>query len=178
MNSLRLISIRVRFIAVMLIVSLTLAVVGIWGHLSGQASNRLTSRLFDEAAASSRQVGNLREATMMATASANPTGVEDVVVLWKKALANAKATGKLLAENDDAAGSAAALIATESRLLDDYATIIAPIAQQLQDAKMDASVFFCSAARVSSALPAYASATDASIFASWSCWAMGAMIVA
>ena len=112
----------------MLIVSLTLAVVGIWGHLSGQASNQLTSRLFDEAAASSQQVGNLREAigtmrrleaTMMATASANPTGVEDVVVLWKKALANAKATGKLLAAHDDAAGSAAALISAEYNLLVD-----------------------------------------------------------
>jgi len=38
MHSLRLFSIRVRFIAVMLIVSATLAIVGIWGHLSGQAS--------------------------------------------------------------------------------------------------------------------------------------------
>ena len=174
MHSLRLFSIRVRFIAVMLIVSATLAIVGIWGHLSGQASNRLTSRLFDEAAVASREVGDLREAigslrrleaTMMATASANPTGVEDVVVLWKKALASAKASGKQLGAHDAAAGSTAALIATESKLLDDYATIIAPIAQQLQEAKMDASVALAYAGKAEDTLVALQKNTDALVAA-------------
>jgi len=174
MHSLRLFSIRVRFIAVMLIVSATLAIVGIWGHLSGQASNRLTSRLFDEAAVASREVGDLREAigslrrleaTMMATASANPTGVEDVVVLWKKALASAKASGKQLGAHDAAAGSTAALIATESKLLDDYATIITPIAQQLQEAKMDASVALAYAGKAEDTLVALQKNTDALVAA-------------
>ena len=174
MPNLRLLSIRVRFIAVMLIVTITLAVVGIWGHLSGQASNALTSRLFDAAAGANRDAGNLREsigslrrleATMMATASANPTGVEDVVALWKKALANAKAAGQQMAAREGAADGTAALVATGAKLLDDYAAVIAPIAQQLQEAKMDASVALAYAGKAEDTLVALQKNTDALVAA-------------
>ena len=92
MLSLRNISVRSRFVLVMATVTVSLIGVGLWGLASSKTGNETTSRLFQESTAASTEVGNLREslsnlrryeATMMATASANPTGVEDVVKIGR-----------------------------------------------------------------------------------------------
>ena len=79
--------------------------------------------------------------------------------------------------------NSASVAATSARRISDARVALAATSARVASSRAacaatSASVFFCSAARVSSALPAYASATDASIFASCSCCAIGAMIVA
>ncbi|MEO8807665.1 MAG: Tar ligand binding domain-containing protein, partial [Burkholderiaceae bacterium] len=149
MLSLRNISVRSRFALVMATVTVSLICVGLWGFASSKSGNETTSRLFQESTAASTEFGNLREslsnlrryeATMMATASANPTGVEDVVKLWKQELATAGKIGDRLVAANAGDAAIAAMVATQNKLLADYAAVITPIAAQLQGATMDASV--------------------------------------
>ncbi len=149
MLSLRDLSVRSRFAFVMATVTLSLVGVGLWGVASSRSGNETTSRLFQEAAASSTEAGNLREslsnlrryeATMMAMASANPTGVDDVVKLWKQELATTTKIGERLVAASAGDNAIAGMVATQNKLLADYAAVISPIAAQLQGATMDATV--------------------------------------
>ncbi|MED5619465.1 methyl-accepting chemotaxis protein [Ideonella sp. BN130291] len=149
MFSLRSISVRSRFLLVMAVVTLSLVGLGGWGFLSSKTGNDTTSRLFEQANAASAEVGNLREAlsnlrryeaTMMAVSTANPTGVEEYVKAWKKELANVKTVGEHLVKANEGHAEIATLVASQSKLLDEYAAVIAPIADQLQGAKIDAAV--------------------------------------
>ncbi|CAN5665083.1 methyl-accepting chemotaxis protein [soil metagenome] len=146
---LRKISVRSRFVLVMATVTVSLLGVGLWGLASSETGNETTSRLFQESTAASTEVGNLREslsnlrryeATMMATASANPTGVEDVVKLWKQELVTTGKIGERLVAANARDTAIAAMVATQNKLLADYAAVITPIAAQLQGATMDATV--------------------------------------
>ena len=163
MFSLRQISVRSRFVLVMATVSVSLAGVGLWGFASSRSGNETTSRLFQESAAASAEVGNLREslgnlrryeATMMATASANPTGVEDVVKLWKQELATTEKIGARLVAANAGDSAIAGMVATQNKLVAEYAAVIAPIATQLQGATMDASVALAYAGKAEDTLKA------------------------
>jgi methyl-accepting chemotaxis protein len=149
MLSLRNISVRSRFVLVMAVVTVSLIGLGLWGFASSKKSNDTTSRLFQEATAASTEVGSLREAlsnlrryeaTMMAMASANPSGVDDVVKLWKQELATTAKIGERLVAANPGDTAIAGMVATQNKLLADYAAVIAPIAAQLQGATMDATV--------------------------------------
>ena len=149
MLSMRSISVRARFLLVMAVVTVSLLGLGIWGFASSKTSNDTTSRLFEEAASASAEFGNLREAlsnmrryeaTMMATASANPTGVEDVVKLWKLELEKTAKIGERLVAAHPGVTQVAELVSTQNKLVGEYAAIITPIAAQLQGATMDATV--------------------------------------
>ncbi len=149
MLSLRNISVRSRFALVMATITVSLVGVGLWGFASSKIGNETTSRLFLESTAANTEVGSLREslsnlrryeATMMATASANPTAVEDVVKLWKQELVTTGKIGERLVAANAADTAIAGMVATQNKLLADYAAVIVPIAAQLQGATMDASV--------------------------------------
>ncbi|MFZ5543177.1 MAG: methyl-accepting chemotaxis protein, partial [Pseudomonadota bacterium] len=149
MISLRNISVRSRFLLVMGVVTASLLGLGAWGFVSSKNANDTTSRLFEQANAANSEVGNLRkalsdlqrnEASMMAVSSTNPTAVGDYVKAWKQEIANAKGAGEHLVQANEGNAEIASLVAAQAKLLDEYAAVIAPIAQQLQDAKIDASV--------------------------------------
>jgi methyl-accepting chemotaxis protein len=149
MDSLRNLSVRSRFLFVMAVVTLSLVALGAWGWWSSKTGNDTTSRLFEQANAANAQVATLREslanlrryeATMMAVSSSNPTGVGDYLKLWKQELANMKTGGEGLVKSSDGNKQIADLVASDDKLLTDYAAVIQPIAEQLQGAKMDASV--------------------------------------
>src|SRR5207344_2997453 len=134
-----------RFVLVMAVVTVSLIGLGLWGFASSKTSNDTTSRLFQEATAASTEVGSLREAlsnlrryeaTMMAMASANPSGVDDVVKLWKQELATTAKIGERLVAANPGDTAIAGMVATQNKLLADYAAVIAPIAAQLQGATM------------------------------------------
>jgi len=163
MLSLRQISVRSRFVLVMASVTVSLVGVGLWGFASSKSGNDVTSRLFQESTAASAEIGNLREslsnlrryeATMMATASANPTGVEDVVKLWKQELATTEKIGARLVAANPGDGTIAGMVATQNKLVGEYAAVIAPIATQLQGATMDASVALAYAGKAEDTLKA------------------------
>jgi methyl-accepting chemotaxis protein len=170
MFSLRNISVRSRFLLVMAVVTLSLVGLGLWGLLSSKSSNETTSRLFEQANEANSQIGNLREslssltrdqAEMMAVSSTNPTAVGDFVKLWKGELANLKTTGQRLVQANEGNPQIAKLVAAQDKLLDDYAAVIAPIAQQLQDAKMDASVALAYAGKADETVKQLQTNTDA-----------------
>jgi methyl-accepting chemotaxis protein len=131
------------------VVSLSLIGLGTWGFVSSKSANDTTSRLFEQANAASGELGNLREAlsdlrrneaTMMAVSSTNPTAVGEYVKAWKQDIVDAKSAGEHLVKANEGNAEIGGLVATQAKLLDEYSGIVAPIAQQLQDAKIDASV--------------------------------------
>jgi len=170
MFSLRNISVRSRFLMVMAVVTLSLLGLGAWGFLSSKTGNDTTYRLFEQANAANTEVGNLREslsnlrryeATMMAVSTSNPTGVEEFVKLWKKELANLKTVGEHLIKANEGNTEIAGLVATQGKLLDEYAAVITPIADQLQGAKIDASVALAYAGKAEGTLKQLQANTDA-----------------
>ena len=163
MFSMRNISVRSRFYLVMSLVAISLLVQAGWGMVSARGGISTVTDMFDQADATAQQVGALREsmaslrryqAEMIATAVSNPTGVEPVHQAWKKEIAalNSGAEGLAKAHGGDAA--LAALVAKQKKLLDDVTGIIDPIAQQLTDAKMDATAALAYAAQADAPLDA------------------------
>jgi methyl-accepting chemotaxis protein len=170
MVSLRNISVRARFLLVMGVVTLSLVGLGVLGVIASKSSNTTTSRLFDQANEANGQIGNLREslssltrdeANMMAVSSTNPTAVGDFVKQWKGELASLKTSGQRLVQANEGDQTIAKLVANQNKLLDDYAAVIAPIAQQLQDAKMDASVALAYAGKADDTVKQLQANTDA-----------------
>jgi methyl-accepting chemotaxis protein len=149
MPSIRDFSVRARFLGVMAVVSASLLGLGLWGLVSSRSANETTARLFDRGAQASAEIGTLREAlsnlrrdeaAMIAVSGANPSAVEDYVKSWKAGLAAAKASGQRLVQAHGGDAEMAALVAAQGRQLDAYAAVVAPIAEQLQQAKIDAAV--------------------------------------
>jgi methyl-accepting chemotaxis protein len=149
MPSLRDFSVRARFLGVMAVVCAALLGLGLWQLLSSRSANDTTARLFDRSAAATAEIGTLREAlsnlrrdeaAMIAVSAANPTAVEDYVKSWKAGIAGVKASGQRLVQALGNDAEAAALVAAQGKQLDAYAAVIGPIAEQLQQAKIDAAV--------------------------------------
>ena len=156
-------SVRTRFYLVMGIVSLSLLVLGVWSLLDSRTANGPVARLFDQAMAASGQVGDLREslsalrrfeAAMIATAVSNPTEVDPLHQQWKKQLERLKSAGAQLVSDNPGNPQLAELIATQDKLLGEYAAAIDPIAVQLKEAKMDASAGLAYAQRANDTLEA------------------------
>ena len=156
-------SVRTRFYLVMGIVSLSLLVLGVWSLLDSRTANGPVARLFDQAMAASGQVGDLREslsalrrfeAAMIATAVSNPTEVDPLHQQWKKQLERLKSAGAQLVSDNPGNPQLAELIATQDKLLGEYAGAIDPIAVQLKEAKMDASAGLAYAQRANDTLEA------------------------
>ena len=156
-------SVRTRFYLVMGIVSLSLLVLGVWSLLDSRTANGPVARLFDQAMAASGQVGDLREslsalrrfeAAMIATAVSNPTEVDPLHQQWKKQLERLKSAGAQLVSDNPGNPQLAGLIATQDKLLGEYAGAIDPIAVQLKEAKMDASAGLAYAQRANDTLEA------------------------
>ncbi|WP_348752049.1 methyl-accepting chemotaxis protein [uncultured Aquincola sp.] len=154
---------RTRFYLVMGIVSLSLLVLGVWSLLDSRTANGPVARLFDQAMAASGQVGDLREslsalrrfeAAMIATAVSNPTEVDPLHQQWKKQLERLKSAGAQLVSDNPGNPQLAELIATQDKLLGEYAGAIDPIAVQLKEAKMDASAGLAYAQRANDTLEA------------------------
>ncbi len=148
MPSMRNISVRSRFHVVMTLVSLALIVLAVWSMVAARGSIATVTELFDQADQSAQQVAVLRESTasmrryqaeMIAASVSNPTEVGHLHDAWKKAVVAIGAGGDALAKASPGDTALAATLASQKKLLGEVKDIIEPIAQQLQDAKMDAS---------------------------------------
>jgi methyl-accepting chemotaxis protein len=170
MFRLRSLSVRLRFLFVMSVVTLSLVGLGAWGFLSSKNGNETTFRLFEQANAANGEAGNLREslsdlrrleATMMAVSTANPTGVEEYFNLWKGRLDTLDAVGKRLVTANEGNAEIAGLVAHQRTLLDAYAAVITPIAEQLNGAKIDAAVALAYASKADDTVKQLQANTDA-----------------
>jgi methyl-accepting chemotaxis protein len=154
MNALARLTIRARFHFVMATVSAALLAIAAWGLWSTRAETARAEALFARTQAMATQTGRLREAlsavrrheaAMIAVSVSNPTEVEPFYAAWKRELDALEGAGKALA-----AGSA--LASEQARLVADYRAAIDPVAQQLKDAKMDASAALAYAQRAQETL--------------------------
>ena len=126
--------------------------------------------MFDQAEATAQQVGSLREsmasvrryqAEMIATAVSNPTGVGPLHDAWKKEIALAEQRRRRRSSRRIRPTRALAdLVAKQKKLLADVVEIIDPIAQQLTDAKMDATAALAYAGQANDKLDAAAGQPD------------------
>ena len=148
MLSMRNISVRSRFYLVMSLVAISLLVQAGWGMISARSGISAITEMFDQADATARQVGTLREsmasvrryqAEMIATAVSNPSGVEAVHQAWKKEIGALNAGGDGLVKAHPSDTALAGMVEKQKKLLGEVVEIIDPIAQQLGDAKMDAA---------------------------------------
>jgi len=148
MLSMRNISVRSRFYLVMSLVAISLLVQAGWGWISAQSGISTVTVLFDQAEGTARQVASLREsmatlrryqAEMIATAVSNPTAVGPLHDAWKKEVGALNGGGDALVKAHPADTTLAELVGKQRKLLADVVEIIDPIAQQLTDAKMDAT---------------------------------------
>ena len=154
---LRRLTLRSRFIAAMVIVAASLGVLGLWGLLDSARVASRTAALFDQAQAGAAGVAGLREslgnlrrlqANIIAVGSSNTNEVERLIGLWKaEGQAVGKAAQQVLPAEAGADDGLAALVKTLGTQLADYQAAIGPIAQQLQDAKIDGAVALAYAER-------------------------------
>jgi methyl-accepting chemotaxis protein len=163
MLSMRNISVRSRFYLVMSLVAISLLIQAGWGMISSQSGISTVTVMFDQAEATAQQVGTLREsmaslrryqAEMIATAVSNPTGVGPLHEAWKKEIASLNNGGDGLVKAHPADAGLAELVAKQKKQLADVVEIIDPIAQQLTDAKMDATAALAYAGQANDKLDA------------------------
>ena len=163
MLSMRNISVRSRFYLVMSLVAISLLIQAGWGLISAESGISTVTVLFDQAEATAQQVASLREsmasvrryqAEMIATAVSNPTGVGPLHDAWKKEIASLNSGGDGLAKAHPADAGLADLVGKQKKLLADVVEIIDPIAQQLTDAKMDATAALAYAGQANDKLDA------------------------
>ncbi len=163
MLSMRNISVRSRFYLVMSLVAISLLIQAGWGMLSAQSGIATVTVLFDQAEATAQQVGSLREsmasirryqAEMIATAVSNPTGVGPLHDAWKKEIGALNSGGDALVKAHPADAALVDLVGKQKKLLADVVEIIDPIAQQLTDAKMDATAALAYAGQANDKLDA------------------------
>ena len=163
MLSMRNISVRSRFYLVMSLVAISLLVQAGWGWISAQSGISTVTVLFDQAEGTARQVGSLREsmasirryqAEMIATAVSNPTGVGPLHDAWKKEINTLNSGGDALVKAHPADTALVDLVGKQKKLLADVLEIIDPIAQQLTDAKMDATAALAYAGQANDKLEA------------------------
>jgi len=148
MLSLRNLSVRSRFYLVMALVAVSLLVQAGWGFVSARSAAATVTVMFDQAEATSQQAASLREAIagvrryqaeMIATAVSNPTGVGPLHEAWKRQIDALGRGGDALLKARPADAALAALVGKQRKLLADVVEIVEPVAQQLTDAKMDAT---------------------------------------
>ena len=163
MLSMRNLSVRSRFYLVMSLVAISLLVQAGWGWVSAQSGIATVTVLFDQAEATAGQVASMREsmasvrryqAEMIATAVSNPTGVGPLHEAWKKEVGTLDAGGATLVKGHPADAAMADLVGKQKKLLADVVEIIDPIAQQLTDAKMDATAALAYAGQANDKLDA------------------------
>ena len=163
MLSMRNISVRSRFYLVMSLVAISLLVQAGWGMISSQSGISTVTVLFDQAETTASQVGQLREsmasirryqAEMIATAVSNPTAVSALHDAWKKEIGNLNSGGDALVKAHPADAALRDLVGKQKKLLADVVEIIDPIAQQLTDAKMDATAALAYAGQANDKLDA------------------------
>jgi methyl-accepting chemotaxis protein len=163
-------SVRARFLGVMAVVSASLLGLGLWGLVSSRSANETTARLFDRSTAAAAEIGTLREAlsnlrrdeaAMIAVAGANPSGVEDYAKSWKADLAAVRASGERLVQAHGGDAEVAALVAAQGKQLEAYAVIVGPIAEQLQQARIDAAVALAYAGKAEDSVKQLQAGTDA-----------------
>lgn len=104
MTALRKLSVRARFHLVIALVTLSLAVLGLWGVVATHAGIRTVTTMFNQATEASAGVGAMREAlsnlrrfeaAMIAVSVSNPTDVETYHKQWKAELARLDKDGSL-----------------------------------------------------------------------------------
>ena len=148
MLSMRNISVRSRFYLVMSLVAASLLVQAGWGLVSARSDAATVTVMFDQAEATAQQAASLREAIagvrryqaeMIATAVSNPTGVGPLHEAWKRQIDALGRGGDALVKARPADAALAALVGKQRKLLADVVEIVEPVAQQLTDAKMDAT---------------------------------------
>ena len=149
MSFIRSITVRARFNAVSLLVTLSLVTLGLWSHLTTQRGIERVGTIFTQANKSSVAVGQLSEAlararyfeaAMISESVSNPAGVGTYRQQWKSELANAEKYGQLLSEANRGNEQIENLLAKQKKLLAEYAGVIDPIGEKLQNAVMEAGV--------------------------------------
>jgi methyl-accepting chemotaxis protein len=153
---LRRLTLRTRFLLTMAIVALALTALGAWGVIANQVGTNRVSALFDEAQASAEAVARVREslfnvrrlqANIMAVGSSNTVEVERLIGLWKAEAAAVRQHADALAKADPDNTELAALIKAQQEQLAAYTAALGPIAEQLQQAKLDSSAALAYAER-------------------------------
>ena len=163
MFSLRDLSVRSRFRLVMGLVTLSLLVLAGWSLWSARSGVQTVTTLFDQAETEALRISTLREgmvsvrryqAEMIATAVSNPSDVDALRQKWKKDIAALQSGLQALqkAHPDDA--QTAAIVDKSGKQLAEVLEVVEPVAQQLADAKMDASAALAYTQRASTLLDA------------------------
>ena len=167
---LRRLTLRTRFLVTMAIVALSLAALGAWGVIANQVGTSRVSALFDQAQASADAVSRVREslfnvrrlqANIMAVGSSNTVEVERLIGLWKAETAAVGTHAQALAQADAGNADLAALIKAQQDQLAAYAGALGPIAEQLQQAKLDGSAALAYAEREEPKVEALMQGADA-----------------
>ena len=153
---LRRLTLRTRFLLAMAIVAVSLSALGAWGVIANHVGTGRVSALFDEAQASADAVSRVREAlfnmrrlqaNIMAVGSSNTVEVERLIGLWKAETAAVRKHGDALAKTDPDNADLAALVKAQQEQLTAYTGALGPIADQLQQAKLDSSAALAYAER-------------------------------
>jgi methyl-accepting chemotaxis protein len=167
---LRRLTLRSRFLLTMAIVAVSLSALGAWGVIANQVGTSRVSGLFDEAQASADAVSRVREslfnmrrlqANIMAVGSSNTVEVERLIGLWKAETAEVLKHAQALAKADPDNSDLAALLKAQKDQLGAYVAAIAPIADQLQQAKLDGSAALAYAEREEPKVQALMQGADA-----------------
>ena len=167
---LRRITLRARLLLTMAVVTISLLALGAWGVIANQVGTSRVSALFDEAQATSDAVARLREslsnlrrlqANIIALGSSNTNEVERLIGLWKAEAEAVRSHGNALVKGDPGHAEMAALVKAQGDQLAAYVAAIGPIAEQLQQAKIDGAVALAYAERAEDTATALLQSADA-----------------
>ena len=167
---LRRITLRVRFFLIMAIVAISLLALGAWGVIANQVGTQRVSMLFDEAQTAADAVARVREslsnlrrlqANIIAVGTQNTNEVERLLGLWKTEGGQARTHGAALAKTDPENADLAALVKALEQQLAAYVAAIGPIAEQLQQAKIEGAAALAYAERAEDTATALMKTADA-----------------
>ena len=137
--------------------------------LANQLGTQRVSALFDEAQSTNDAVARLREslsnlrrlqANVVAVGTSNSNEVERLIGLWKAEAAAVRSHGVALAKIDPDNAALATLVMMQQGQLAPYNSAIGPIAEQLQQAKIDAAVALAYAERAEGTATALVQSAD------------------
>ncbi|QTN26713.1 HAMP domain-containing protein [Rhodoferax sp. AJA081-3] len=140
------VSIRSRFYIVLVSVSLSLCVLGIWGWVSGAHASRNTAELFIRSNTAAADISMLRESlslvrrwesSALAVGTSNATQVQTLIKAWKAEIARAHQAAEQIVLANPGNAEIATLVATQTRLMRDYVVVMEPTLDQLQMAVID-----------------------------------------
>jgi methyl-accepting chemotaxis protein len=167
---LRRLTLRTRFLLIMAIVTLAFASLGAWGVIANQVGTSRVSALFDAAQGSAEGIAKLREslfkmrqlqASIIAVGSNNTNEVERLTGLWKAETQHAAQHAGALAQGDPDNAELAALLKAQKDHLQAYVAAIAPIAEQLQQARIDGAAALAYAEQAEETVTALMTGADA-----------------